>query len=502
MSWTEPEYEAITSFVGARTGLSFTASRRESAELGICRAMGRAGLSDLARYRDLLQTSAQALDDLIGELTVGETYSFREPAQFQFIRREVLPEIRRRRGQGHIVRAWSAGCASGEEAYSLAILVGEEGLGQQAHVLATDVSRGALARARRGAYGEWSLRGEGAATVRPYLQAQGNRYVLDPSIRERVTFEYLNLAADVYPSFATDTWSMDLILCRNVLIYFERGTIRQVAQRLFDSLAEGGWLFTAASDPPLAGEAPFHTVVTDAGVFYRRGARPASSPLSLWSPAAGSEIPAPPARLNALATEPAEASWHAAPGTPGVHNAPGVGTGEAKASGPDYAEILAEAREALRQGAYGRAIELTRDRTAEAGAAALHVRALANLDAPAAERVCGQATARYPLSAELHYLRAVLLLDLGRDEEAAAAARRVLYLDRSLAIAHFTLGSILWHHGDAAGACRAYRNARELCTSRPADEAVPLADGESAGRLAEAAAAQVAILEAAGEGVP
>ena len=89
-------------------------------------------------------------------------------------------------------------------------------------------------------------------------------------IRRRVVFEYLNLALDFYPSFAAGVWGMNLIMCRNVLIYFDRETIRGVARRLYDSLAPGGWLFTAASDPPLAQDAPFETVGTDAGVFYRR----------------------------------------------------------------------------------------------------------------------------------------------------------------------------------------------------------------------------------------
>jgi chemotaxis protein methyltransferase CheR len=125
----------------------------------------------------------------------------------------------------------------------------------------------------------------------------------------------------------------------------------------------------------------------------------------------------------------------------------------------------------------------------------LLVRALANRDPDEAERACGAEAARHPLSGELHYLRAVLLLGLGREAEAAVAARRAIYLDRSLAIAHFTLGSILQRRGDRAGARRAYRNARDLCAARPADEVVPLTDGEPAGRLAAAAQAQMARLD-------
>jgi chemotaxis protein methyltransferase CheR len=100
----------------------------------------------------------------------------------------------------------------------------------------------------------------------------------------------------------------------------------------------------------------------------------------------------------------------------------------------------------------------------------------------------------------LHYLRAVLLLELGRDEEAAREAQRVIYLDRALAVGHLTLGTILWRLGDMAGARRAYRNARDLCAARSPDELVPLSDGEHAARLAGAAAAQLAVLDSATKG--
>ena len=114
----------------------------------------------------------------------------------------------------------------------------------------------------------------------------------------------------------------------------------------------------------------------------------------------------------------------------------------------------------------------------------------------AAESACVEAVRRHSFSSELHYLRAVLLVGLGRDEEAAAEARRVLYLDRSLAIAHCLLGSTLQRRrGDHEGAWRSFRNARDLCSARPVDEVVPLSDGEPNGRLAENARLQMAQIE-------
>jgi chemotaxis protein methyltransferase CheR len=475
VTWTHPAYESVAELLRQRTGLRCAPERRDAAEAGMRRAMARAKVADPEEYRRRLEADPATLDDLVAELAVGETYFFREPQQFDFIRGTVVYEVRRRRGPEPHFRAWSAGCASGEEAYSLAILLEEEGLGERAHVLGTDISQVALARARRAVYGAWSLRGQGASAARPYLRPEGNRYLLDVTIRRRVTFEYLNLALDVYPSFANGTWGMDLILCRNLLIYFDSAAVGEVARRLFASLVPGGWLLTGSADPPLGGHAPYETVATGAGVFYRRAEAPAASP----SPPPAEPPPAPPARPAPETRQPVRA------GPPRPQ--------------PEPPDPVTEARDALARGEYAHAVALTRDLPDDAAGCALHIRALANLDPDEARGACAAAAARHPLAGELHYLEAVLLVELGRDAEAARAVRRVLYLDRSQAAAHFTLGSILLRLGDPAGARRAYRNARELCTARPAEEVVPLTDGEQAGRLAEAAAAQLALLDVAPE---
>src|SRR5690606_16802025 len=97
----------------------------------------------------------------------------------------------------------------------------------------------------------------------------GNRYVLRPKFREAVDFRYLNLAEDIYPSLTTGIWGFDVILCRNVLIYFDRLTIARVAQRLIDSLAEDGWLLLGASDPAPSEESECDVVLTPSGRAYR-----------------------------------------------------------------------------------------------------------------------------------------------------------------------------------------------------------------------------------------
>jgi len=471
MNWSCPAFEFVAALVGSRSGLVFPPDRREGVELGIRRAMARAKIADPERYRCQIGTSESLFDDLLDELTVGETYFFREPAQFEYIRREILPEIRQGRNAEHPIRVWSAGCASGEEAYSLAMLFADEGLLEQTRLLATDISRDSLTRAREASYRAWSLRGEGAKTARRHLVPRGDCHVVAEPIRRRVAFEHLNLALDIYPSITSGTRGMDLILCRNVLIYFDGETVRGVANRLYASLAEGGWLMTASTDPPLREEAPFEPVMTDYGMFYRRGApRVAHAvPIVLAGPAEPAPRVEEPQSPAPVAADPLEA-------------------------------ILVAARVALSEGDYASAAEQTRPYADDAGASALHIRAMANLDASIAERACVESLARHPLSCELHYLWAVLLLGLGRDDEAARAAQRVLYLDRSLAIAHFLLGAIQSRRGDQKGAWRSFRNARDLCETRPADETVPLSDDEPAGRLVESARAQMSRLDALGLG--
>ncbi|NTX02733.1 CheR family methyltransferase [Myxococcus sp. CA040A] len=267
--WSHEGYPAVLALVEERAGLA-PPSCPASAEEGISRAMARAGVSDFDEYRARITSDSAAMDDLLTELTIGETYFFRTPEHFEFLRRMVLPALRERHGPDYTVKMWSAACSSGEEPYSMAALLMSEGWGEHMAVYATDVSRASLARARRGHYGEWSMRGPWAERMRVHLRPEGRQYVLSPEVKQRVRFSYLNLALDTWPSPDSGIWKLDVVFCRNVLIYFNGSTIEAVARRLHASLGEGGVLFTGPSDPPLGGLAPLEPVLTEWGVFYRR----------------------------------------------------------------------------------------------------------------------------------------------------------------------------------------------------------------------------------------
>ena len=469
------DYKAIVDLLGLRAGLSFHSGQRETVEDAIAHAMEAANCTSVDDFLARLKADADVLDDLLVAATVGETYFFREPGQFRIISDLVLPDVRRRRGPGHTIRIWSAGCASGEEAYSLAMLLHRRGALSQASVLGTDISREALTRARDAIYREWSLRGEGIEMAKAYLTQRNGKHHVNPTIKKSVRFEYLNLALDNYPSIASGTRGMDLIMCRNVMIYFDQQTVDSVVARIYRSLAEGGWLITAASDPPILDYEMFDFVPTEYGLAYRKanmsvGANSAadpgeSKPVDTNATPAKSETKT---RLTSTATK---------------------RTGSRR---------VAEARQALADGDYQRAADLTSDLRGEGSV--IHIKAMASIDVTLAAKACATATSKRPLSQELHYLNAVLLMDLNRHEEAAESLRRVLYLDESLALVHFSLGAALRTLGDFEGAQRAFRNTVEICDRSPQNEPVPLGDDETMGELRALAKTQLDAIEHPGAG--
>ena len=471
-AWSSPAYEQIARVVTERSGMDCRAPLRRQIEHRIRTAKERAHISDLTDYAKQLAEDDAAFDDLMIELSVGETYFFRDGSQFDFLRQEVLPDLLRVRRSDHVVRAWSAGCASGEEAYSLAIVLEEAGFGDRSHVLGTDISRAALAAAREGRYRSWSLRGVDEAVLTEYFHRRpdlefgrrSHEYLVADRFRRRVQFDYLNLGLDTFPSFETGTRGLDVIVCRNVLIYLTPETVANVLGRFGECLVDGGWLILGAADPFPAEHPQFES--PGDGRFYRRRSR--LRPIHVEE----ARIEPPPE---------IRAGWDRP-----VAPAPDTAMGD---DGP-----LAEAANAFADGQYARAAALLEGLTGDPDACALRVRALANLDLSDAERWCAEAAERHPLSVELHHLHATALLGLGRYGTALDAAQRVLYLDRSLVAGHFTLATIARHVGDLGTAQRAYRNARDLCAKRPADERVPFCEGESAARLAELAAIEMDLI--------
>jgi len=221
--------------------------------------------------------------DLVSAVAVGETCFFRGAEQFAFIRDEIIPEIRERRA-GSPIRICSIGCSTGEEPYSLAILCAAAGLSDEVQITGFDIRRKALARARDGEYDSWSLRRLPPAFRQRYFIPTGRRFRLRRSIATQVGFHLLDVAAQDVASPDVQG-GYDLVLCRNLLVYYEQTSVNRIGRHLFECLSQGGWLITAPVDPLIPKVAPFVTMTTETGVVYRRAAT-AEPPWSLKTDAA------------------------------------------------------------------------------------------------------------------------------------------------------------------------------------------------------------------------
>jgi chemotaxis protein methyltransferase CheR len=456
---------ALLAQIRARTGLIFPEGRIAMCEPSIRRAIGGGSTLDLTRLAGALPHDDRLFSTLVDALTVGETYFFRDPRQLAFLRDHAIPDILRRRPAEHVLDAWSAGCSSGEEPYSLAILCDELGLGSRRRILGTDVSRSRLAAARTANYGPWSLRGVAPEVIQRYFHCSQRRFVPTPAIREGVRFEYANLAEEI--DDASVGRNLDLIICRNVLIYLDTETVERAARSLVDRLADGGWLVLGSSDPPLPDTSACEVVITDAGLAYRRGRTTQGFPLRVTPRTAPV---APPA------SEPI------APATSDVWP-PLDGVGD---TAPRSQEPVPPAADSTPHAV----------RAEDESACVARVRTLSDGGrANEAAVCCSAALEVHPLSAELLVLQALIHMELGQSEAAHASAKRALFLDRSLVVAHLASASALIRMGDPRGARRALVNALRLLASNAPQAPVPASGGEPSARLARLARSQLRALD-------
>ena len=246
-----------------RVGLRLDPSTRGRLSRSVAEEAAARGL-DLPTYVDSLDTNSAALQDLLNRVTVQETAFFRDPAQFDALARHVLPTLE------DPVTIWSAGCANGQEPYSIAMLLNELGRADS-RVCATDLSTQALDRTRRARYSARETAGLSAARRHRYLVAADDQFEIVPEIRAHVEVAFQNLAIDPPP---VPSGTCPVVLCRNVLIYFSHEEVIRFLDRIADWLPPDGWLFLGYSESLWQVTERFQLVrLGDAFVYRRRDVR-------------------------------------------------------------------------------------------------------------------------------------------------------------------------------------------------------------------------------------
>ena len=482
---TDPAYAGLKARIIARTGHHYYADKDDLLIDRLHRRFRATSRPDCAAYAALLADGAAGGAEwaaLEAEITIGETFFFRYAEQFAALRETILPDLIAARAPARTLRIWSAGCSTGAEPYSLAILVrellGDALPGWRVAILGSDISAAALATARAAEYGRWALRTlpvEERARyftplpARPGAQREGG-YALRPEFRDLVRFERRNLLTLVEPG-APQTERFDLILCRNVLIYFDAETVAAVVRGLARRLQPGGWLLLGHAEPNPAFAAFLDPLRLPGTVAYRRRedaaavtAAPARTPEATPTRSRQGEGDGP---------DPSGTSIHLAPIAPRIGEdarraEPAIPRGPRRGEAPADETGTDDVRDDV--------VRRVRD-LADAG------------ETGAAWRALRAALDRDPTDAALRFYEGLLARTLGREAEAERAFRAALYLDRGFVMAHYHLGLLLVAQGRPAEAARALDNAVAFGQALPPHTTLPEGGGAAAGEIAAGAAA-------------
>jgi chemotaxis protein methyltransferase CheR len=505
-------------FITQTMGLHFTEERLFELDQKMVAVAKEAGYADSEQYQLWLMSaplSRGQLDTLARALTIGETYFLRDPRSYQVLEQELIPGLlAQRRGTDRSLRIWSAGCSSGEEPYTLAILL-SRAIADLANwnisLVATDINPQALERGRRGNYTQWSFRNSPPWLMDYFAKTGDGRFEIIPRIKDMVRFDHLNLADDTAAAQCAGTDFLDIIFCRNVMLYFDPPQIERTIAGFHAALRDGGWLFVGPTEVDPRFTKGF-TCLRFPGAFVlkkgvekqefvdaaSRAGSTATSRAEAPCESIGGQAPAEPVPFPSLVPvsfpdeshpgQPDPASDRQASTKDGLRSAPAPHPGSnGRQPGTDvHAEALAQ----YQAGNYEQAADSVRRALLSgpqpAAALILGARALANIGRFSEARdFCEQAIACDRLSAPGHYLLSIILEQQGEVAAAATSLKNVLFIDQDYLLAYFALGNLSRQAGDASGSERNFANALQLLERRDPHEVLPEAEGMTAGHLAQ-----------------
>jgi chemotaxis protein methyltransferase CheR len=428
--------QEASALVEARTGLSGRSQQRINLA-AILDDLSGGDLDDFVRTLRVTSDSSPGWQRLMRALVIGETYFFRHRAHFDLLQTHILPTILSQRDDLNI---WSAGCATGEESYSVAMTLYENlpNLSQRAvRIIGTDINAYALAAAREGIYRAWAFRSAQGDFQNRYFDRIEGGFQIKSFIRSLVTFRQSNLLSG--PPLP----QCDIIFCSNVLLYFDEGAASRAEDVLFNALAPGGWLILSPAEAVRSQRDRWMTHVFPGTVIYQK-------------PASTTAHPVAPISIQQHTIEAAKR------------------TTQTFMRSADLSYV--EAVRLFRQKRYDQAETILKDildhDPNHASAHTLYACLFANRGALAeANRHLDIALDVDSLHADSYYLKGILLLDSGRDE-AAESFRAALYCQHGHPLAAMILGTLYLKNGDFARARRTWETALAALDRQPSDELV------------------------------
>lgn len=532
--------KTMIDWVDMHIGLKISDGRLNDFAKGICLAAADSGFEEPQEYIRALTKSTPGdheLGFLASYLTIGETYFFRDPLSYNLLTSQVLPPLLARDGP---IKIWSAGCATGEEPYSIAItalssMTSNER--QRLEIIATDINPRYLEIAKAGLYRRWSFREVPSFIKEKYFQlTSDDRYCLSDHVKQLVRFGNLNLAADTYPSSLSGTNDVDVIFCRNVLIYFSPEHVTDVLARFHRCLKDGGYLFLAPSEIPHPAPDNFKIINIDGAILLQKETTVSTSAshmvsivTSNFSYFGQSAVPGMKSfesliddnavkktekQVGELSVDEAAALLESLrSGLQDVSEGTAHGVSSltlpsdldlstltspvgrmstadvSRIADADSQSIIGSAHDLYQSGKYAEAIDLLLEVPANHDSVSeeaflLLVRAYANvgnLDAAMdwSERLIGYE----PINARWYYLRATIQQELGENGSALISLRQAIFLEPEYVLAHFALGNILQQSGSQQQAKRCFQRVIDLLESVNQSSEIQDSDGLMAGQL-------------------
>jgi chemotaxis protein methyltransferase CheR len=466
---TDDELSMVCEAIASRMGLHFPVERWAMLRRNLVLAAREFGFHDMTGFIQWLLSAPlnkEQTDILAAHLTISETYFWREPQVFTALTDYILPELirskSREQGAGskeqreRSIRIWSAGCSTGEEPYSIAIALKktiQKIEDWNITILATDINPKALEKAVAGIYGTWSFRNSPAWLRSTWFHNKEDRqYEIIPEIKKMVTFSCLSL---VEMSAIGNVSAMDIIFCRNVLMYFTKEWVTKISQNLFNSLSEDGWFVVSSSELSSWVFPQFTPVNFPGAVLYRKGKNGSAYSCDIPS----DEMPEPSSDTAFLTTEVSP-----------------------KRVVKEVAKVVAK------EDIVNTPEESYTDKI-------FAIRLLANLGHLAeALSLCNEAIASEKLTPGLYFLRASILQELDNSSEAIASLKKAIYIDPDYVMGHFALGNLYNRQGNDRNAKQHFNNVLDLLNNCSNDDILPESEGLSVKYIREIIFANMQIL--------
>jgi len=449
-------------------GLEFPPYRMDEFNYKLKMASAETGYKDPEHFlEDLARSSLTSAktDALLRHITVNESYFFRHHEQLDALAEFVLPSLDSNIDKDNDnIRIWSAGCAQGEEPYSLAIKFREHApiLNHAIKIIGTDINHSAISQASKGQYKSWSLRDLPQWVIDRYFSQENEKYYLIDRIKNKARFKKHNLASHIQQQ-PFGPKSVHLIACRNVLIYMSPKHVTWILKRFIQALAPGGYLLLGPSENIQATRVGFKTVHLKNTVIYQK-------PLSNEKCVMRRKIYHDPDKSNGLAKQKKNAD----------HDRINFQAVEKK----DLASAMSRADQLVDQGNFNKALQGLEPYKGHLEAELKKTSIQFAYSDPKSIRLqCEYLRENYPGHVAGYYYLALLSYREGDLERSLAWLKQALYLDHKFIAAHLQAAMVLFRQSKHLESASAWRNAENLLCKMQPDQEVPFADGRKASDL-------------------